>query len=785
MSRIRVVHIINSFQLGGAETMLCNLLLRTDLTRFEPSIISLIDDMTLAGPAQKANVPITVIGMKPGVPDPRGLLRTARTLRRLQPDIVQTWMDHSNLIGGLAARMATGAPVVWGVHHGHHIPGVAKRMTRFTVWTCAQLSRLLPSRIVLCSEESRRLYTANGFAAERLTVIPNGFDTVKFHPDEDARISVRRELNVDPQAVLIGFLARFDPNKDHSNFIRAAAQLAAQHNNVHFVLCGHRVDNDNSALTGQIAELGLTDRFHLLGARSDAPRIQASLDIASTSSFSEAFPMTIGEAMSCGVPFVATDVGDSARIIDTAGRVVPPRDPVALANAWNELVSMGRAGRLQLGQAARKRICALFALEAVTRQYEAVYDELLAERSIIHSPPSSGPVPGFSAGSSSPARPLRVLMVVESSAGGTGRHVMDLTQGLLDRGCDVHLVHSTRRIDGTFLYRLDQFKSLPGMSFPIHTGPHPRDWSIVRAIRRYMRDHGPFDAIHGHSSKGGALARLASIGTGVPAFYTIHGLILTDPKMPRLSWTFYWSIELFLSLFTSRIIAVSPEELRAAVQLGYGRSRVTLVPNGIGPTPLTPREQARKDLGLDSEKFVIGFVGRLVDQKAPQVLISAFASVAAAVDNARLALVGSGPLQDALQLQARQLGVAEKILWLGERSASAVMAAFDVFAISSRREGLPYVVLEAMAAGLPIVATASSGIESLVEPQLNGLVVPPDDAGALANALIALAADPQQVQRFGRLSRQRASKFTIDAMVRQTLATYLSAAQDEPMALPA
>jgi glycosyltransferase involved in cell wall biosynthesis len=226
------------------------------------------------------------------------------------------------------------------------------------------------------------------------------------------------------------------------------------------------------------------------------------------------------------------------------------------------------------------------------------------------------------------SRRLRVLMIVESSAGGTGRHVLDLCDGLIAAGCDVHLVHSCRRIDQMFIDRLAAVDGLRCLSLPIRTSPHPADIGVLRAIRRYARQHGPFDIVHGHSSKGGALARLAALGTPAAAFYTLHGLIMMDDGLSRVKRAFYLAIELGLSLRTKRIIAVSPEEARAAVRMGLGRSRVMTIPNGIDELELTPRGIARRMMRVDDGDVVIGFVGRLVEQKSPHVLIEAFARAA-------------------------------------------------------------------------------------------------------------------------------------------------------------
>lgn len=378
------------------------------------------------------------------------------------------------------------------------------------------------------------------------------------------------------------------------------------------------------------------------------------------------------------------------------------------------------------------------------------------------------------------AQSMRILLVVECSGGGTGRHVLDLAEGLIERGCDVHMIYSTGRIDRLFEQRLAGLRGLRRRIIDMRTGPHPSDFSAVKAIRRYLREEGPFDAIHGHSSKGGALARLAVMGTGVPAFYTLHGLIMMDPGLPRWKWLLYLTIELGLSLRTARIIAVSPEESRAAKRLGLGRSRVITIPNGVGQPELTPRADARRTMGVSDDALVIGFVGRLVDQKAPDVLLAAFASTANVAPHARLAMVGAGPLGDELRALAARLGVSDKIIWLGERDARGVLAGFDIFALSSRKEGLPYVVLEAMAAGLPVVATTSAGVEILVKPGVNGYVAMTGDASSFAQGLIALATDSVRLAEFGRASLERAALFTIDAMVERTLDSYRSTVGSAP-----
>src|SRR5689334_364043 len=166
--KTRLLHVINSFEFGGAEAMLCNLVLRTDHSRFEPHVVALIDDLSTAAPLQSAGIHPAVMGMRPGIPDPRGILRLASHVRKIRPDVIHTWMDHSNLIGSLAARLATRAPVAWSIHHSHHVVGVTKRSTLLTVGACAKLSHHLPTRIVFCSDHGTTLYTDHGFDVSKM-----------------------------------------------------------------------------------------------------------------------------------------------------------------------------------------------------------------------------------------------------------------------------------------------------------------------------------------------------------------------------------------------------------------------------------------------------------------------------------------------------------------------------------------------------------------------------------------------------------------------------------------
>lgn len=356
--------------------MLYKLLSNTAQSVFDPEVVSLTDIGLVGERIQSLGISVRALGMRRGIPNPLAVFALSRWLRQSRPAVIQTWMYHADLIGGIAAKLAGDIPVVWGIRHSNLEPKGNKRNTLWTARLCATLSRWLPARIVCCSEAARRVHVQLGYAEKKMRVIPNGFDLSLFKADEEARSNVRRALEIPEQALIIGLVARFDPQKDHRIFFQAAGILHKTRPDVHFLLCGDGITHENRQIMQWIEENGLEARVHLLGRRQDIPRLTAALDIASSSSFGEGFPNVIGEAMACAVPCVVTDVGDSALIVGETGKVVPPRNPSALAAAWGAMIEIGREGRRKLGHAARERIEENFRIETIAARYEQLYREV-------------------------------------------------------------------------------------------------------------------------------------------------------------------------------------------------------------------------------------------------------------------------------------------------------------------------------------------------------------------------------------------------------------------------
>jgi glycosyltransferase involved in cell wall biosynthesis len=375
---MKIAHIITSLEKHGAQMMLYKVLSSMDRTRFDSVVISLADGGALKDKFAALGVAVHSVGMKKGVPTPGSVYRFARLMKQIKPDMVQGWMYHGNLAAQLAVALLRGRiPAVWNIRGSSYNLRDEKPATAAIIWLGGKLSGL-PKAIINNSLVSAVKHEELlGYRADKREIIPNGFDTDLFAPSAEARASLRSELGLSDDALLIGMLARFHPMKDHANFLQAAALILKDHPQTHFVLTGEGVDRSNEQLRDLIEKLSIAGRVHLLGERSDVSRIAAALDIATLSSaYGEGFPNVVGEAMACAVPCVVTDVGDSTFVVGGTGRAVSPRNASALAAALREFIEMGAKSRQELGQAARQRVLKHFSIEAIAHKYESLYQHL-------------------------------------------------------------------------------------------------------------------------------------------------------------------------------------------------------------------------------------------------------------------------------------------------------------------------------------------------------------------------------------------------------------------------
>lgn len=374
---IKVIHLITGLSTGGAEMMLYKLISRMDRARFCNVVVSMTDKGTLGSRLEEIGVPVIILNMKRGIPDPKGIIKLMGILSKERPQILQTWLYHADFLGLLAAKITGVRAVLWNLRCSNMDLRHYSKLTGVLVHLLAKLSSF-PDAVLVNSAAGMELHEKLGYRPRRWQLIPNGFELDRYRPDIKSGEVLRRELDVPEDSIFIGMVARYDPMKDHAGFLRAAGYLLKKYAadpEIHFIMVGKGIDYGNSDLTKIIQDAGIKKYVHLMGERHDIPGIMAAMDIYTSSSYGEGFPNVVGEAMACGVPCVVTDVGDSALIVDAAGLVVPPNNPLALAGAWRQLVEIGPEGRRRLGMAARCRIEEKYSLAAVVAQYEKLYME--------------------------------------------------------------------------------------------------------------------------------------------------------------------------------------------------------------------------------------------------------------------------------------------------------------------------------------------------------------------------------------------------------------------------
>jgi glycosyltransferase involved in cell wall biosynthesis len=367
---IRVLHVIPALGRAGTPVMLARLVqaLGAD-SGYHHEIVSLRPLDHYPHDLGTLDIPLHSADWNRAAASPAALRRLRHIVRDSGAEIVQGWQYHGNVAAVLAA--CPGMRVLWGVRHSLHPDQGERPLTRALIRGGPLLARRV-ERIVYCSEVSAHQHSALGYPAGRSIVIPNGVDTDLYQPSQEGVAARRAALGL-PAGTLVGHAGRYHPVKNHHGLIRAFARIAARHPDATLVLAGRDVHASHAPLQNVIETSGIGSRILLLGERSDMPRLLPAFDTYVSSSHSEAFSVSLLEAMSCGVPCVATDVGDSGSVIGDAGRVVPPGNDLALAASLDAILGLAAGDRRDLGTRARIRVLERYSLQRMAASYAEVY----------------------------------------------------------------------------------------------------------------------------------------------------------------------------------------------------------------------------------------------------------------------------------------------------------------------------------------------------------------------------------------------------------------------------
>jgi glycosyltransferase involved in cell wall biosynthesis len=372
--RPRIMHVITGLDTGGAEKMLTDLAIANHHAGESPLMVSLLPGGARYDNLVKAGVQVKNTGLVRSRPSLRGLFRLVNMIRSEKPDIIQSWMYHADLYS-LIALMLSGRQrqtrLYWGIRCSNMDTTQYGLTLRLVIRLCIWLS-FLPNGVIANSVEGRNWHLHIGYRPKLFSIIDNGLDISLYQTTPALREEARAELDIDREAFVIGTLARNDPMKDYPSLLTTLEKL----DSIICVVAGHETE-----------KLPEKPGLVRLGERHDTLRILCAMDVfISTSAYGEGFSNAITEAMSCELPIVTTDVGDSSRIVGDCGIIIEPGDSNALAEAIVKL-QQDPALRHNLGRRARQRITEEFSLQRMVSAYKNFYYDPHAFMSKAYSPP--------------------------------------------------------------------------------------------------------------------------------------------------------------------------------------------------------------------------------------------------------------------------------------------------------------------------------------------------------------------------------------------------------------
>jgi glycosyltransferase involved in cell wall biosynthesis len=370
---MKIVHVITGLKTGGAEQILYTIC-HAD-KKNSHCIISLTSRGEYAAKLEKVGVEVLCLNLQYKINIFTGIFELARYIKHVKPDIVQTWMFHSDLIGGIIAKYFGVKKIFWSEHAANI--KLLSFTVRIIVKICSILSYIIPNAVVCCAFSTKTILIKEGYSKDKMAVINNGCD-MSYYIDKGNKInrkSISSSLNMTD--VLIGVVARWDIYKDIPNLLQALKILISKNDAIKCILVGDQLNLQNIILCKLLDQYELRDNVIMLGLRNDIPDILRTIDLFVLSSVSEAFPNVLVESMACGTPCVATDVGDVKYIIGKTGWIVPPSNHEALANSISlSVVEMkNSAAWVQRKKYCRDRIINNFSLDKMVTNYMDLWNK--------------------------------------------------------------------------------------------------------------------------------------------------------------------------------------------------------------------------------------------------------------------------------------------------------------------------------------------------------------------------------------------------------------------------
>lgn len=332
---MKILHIIVGLKQGGAEETLFKIIKNDNLNKHV--VVSLTDKGIFGEKIKNLNKKLYVLYLEKNINLFYKFYKLFKFIRFENPDVVQTWMHHADLFGGIAAKLAGIKRIYWNLRVAELAPEI-KLSNKITIKLCVFLSYIIPTKVISCSKRGISVYQKLGYK-DNFVLIPNGFDEEVYYKSHKHGLNLRKKFAIDENVFLVTFIARWDPQKNHIKFFEAFQSILKEHNHIKCICAGRDINYNNFILVNKLKQLNIINSVLLIDEQSNLNQVYNAADLnILPSKYGEAFPNVIAESMLTGTPCMSTDVGDSINIINSYGWIISGNLEESIFNNLQEIL---------------------------------------------------------------------------------------------------------------------------------------------------------------------------------------------------------------------------------------------------------------------------------------------------------------------------------------------------------------------------------------------------------------------------------------------------------------